>query len=150
MLPNDNRELKWPNFTGIFDGDILDTATKELRDFFDLFEGFDTKKKAESEIKYNTYSVDNKFTIHFHVPGLKRDDINIGIIEDVLTVEIQKNFKYNMFNEKSLPSAKVSLKIKDHINIDTLSAKLDAGILTIEFIKKPVPVKPEKKIIEIK
>jgi len=103
--------------------------------------------------KVNIYEWNNKIGLIAEIPGLKKDDLNIDIENNVLIIS---GNKHNVFDIKGAKihrqelkqsSFKRSFELGDRLNVHKISAKFIDGILSIEI---PI-IKPETpKVTKIK
>lgn len=69
----------------------------------------------------------------FEVPGVKKEDVKIELNNGMLTVSAEKREK-NGDNESS-HSLTRSISVPDGVNADTISAKLEDGVLRVTLPK---------------
>lgn len=98
----------------------------------------------------NIVDEDNKFLFTMEVPGVTKEEINIDIDDDILTVHVtsKKDVKDDEYLHQEIRKdidVKRSYQLKN-IDPDTLTAKLNDGILTIEASKKE-PINTKKNIL---
>lgn len=131
--------------------------------FFDDFFEFSQLPiwKIEEFPISNSYAVfeeDGKFVLHFKVPGVKKEDLNINIDKNnVLSVKFNRNEaiddkKYGDFIYRNIEQKIYSYKLnEEELDIEKIESTLENGILTITI---PKILKEAKKIenrkIEIK
>jgi HSP20 family protein len=95
----------------------------------------------------------DKFTIHMDLPGLTKDDVNIYIRDNVLTIEGEKKreFEDKAVNyhriERRYGKFKRSFTIPTRVEEGKIDARFKDGVLTI-VLPKVEEVKP--KAIEVK
>ncbi len=96
---------------------------------------------------------EKEYIITAEVPGFKKDDINIEIRNDVMTIssehkeEKEEKKEGYIYKERSHRAFSRSFRIPEGVTAEEVSAKLEDGILTIHIPKRE-PEKPKK--IEIK
>ena len=104
----------------------------------------------------NIIEADNDFRIEVAVPGLTRNDFNIEVEDDVLTissVEKEKeeeklpNYTRREFNFSSF---KRSFQLPETIDQDQIQASHKEGVLSITLVKKEEEVQNAPKQIEVK
>ena len=94
----------------------------------------------------DTFKVDvqdsgNAYTIEAELPGLQKDQINLSLDNDRLTISIQRSEDVNQDNDKYIhrerrfTSMKRSIFLADAFS-EGIDAKLDNGILKITVPKK--------------
>ena len=95
----------------------------------------------------------NAFEIHMQVPGVKKEDLNITIEKDMITISGERRIE-NEKEEKSFHSKESfygkfqrSFKLPEAINVDKIQAKQEDGILVVTLPKDEKQV--AKKLIKI-
>jgi len=127
-------------------------------DFFnDKF--FNQLKSTESNGNRPAVNVseDEKgYTIEVAVPGIAKDDFNLEIENDVLTIsteqkenkeEQKQNFLRREFNYQSF---KRSFQLPETIDQEQIKASCDAGILTLSLPKMEEEIQKAPRQIEVK
>ena len=108
------------------------------------------------ESRISNYSIDEddkNYTIEMDMPGVKKDDLEIGIKENILSISAKRKkiIKSDRGDSKEevISSYEQSFNISTKgIDIENIGANLNNGVLTITLPKKE-ELKYEKKI-EIK
>lgn len=107
--------------------------------------------------KVNVINQEDKIIIEAAVPGLKKDDILIGVTDSTLTISGKKNqatdIDENQFIRRELKRSafKRSFNLNDNLDPDTITATHSDGILSIGIDKKTAtPANPdEQRIVTI-
>jgi HSP20 family protein len=94
-------------------------------------------------------------TVYMDVPGLRSEDLEIELENDVLTVRGERPFPYSRENgsepawriERSFGRVERSLRVPGGLDPDSIQASLSNGVLTLQI---PRPASPRAKRIEIK
>ncbi|XLS28059.1 Hsp20/alpha crystallin family protein [Flavobacteriaceae bacterium M23B6Z8] len=105
----------------------------------------------------NIKESEDRFDLELSVPGFKKDDINIEVDENVLTISStietsseNKDEKGNyMRREFSRSSFKRAFTLPETINEDAINANYEDGILTLTLPKKEEALPKPKRLIEI-
>lgn len=92
------------------------------------------------EDKDNTY-------VRAQLPGLTRDDINVEVVEDYLT--ISGNRKTKEGEEEQSFSFSRSVSIPEDVQADKVSASYENGVLTVTMPKRE-EAKPKKISVAVK
>ena len=115
-----------------------------------LFQSTLMTKKIYSNIK----ELDDEILLELIVPGFKKNEIEISLENNTLLVHAKKETKEENSNEKYILNEYSSkefsrnFKINPNVDMESISSKLEDGILTI---KVPKMKKIEtKKLIQIK
>jgi HSP20 family protein len=126
---------------------VLDDLFNDLFEF-PLIETSSTKSPI-----YDIIENDNEYIIELQLAGVKKDDIDIDIDGDALTIKTErkeiKDTKYN-YKETYFGKYKRSFVLPDSINKDNIGASLVDGILKIIIPKLENNKKLSSKKIEIK
>ena len=80
---------------------------------------------------------DEAYVISALVPGLKAEDLNIQILEDVVTVEGEFKADENEYLMRELPhgSFRRTLRLPAALDADKAQAKINDGVLTLRLPK---------------
>ncbi len=130
---------------------------KELRDFENRF--LSRFNEQESNItaftpKVNTREGEFAYHIDVDLPGVKKEDINIDVRDNVLTISGERNFKKEVKEEDyykvetDFGKFTRSFTLPDNVDIENISATAEDGVLEVVIpkLKKEENVKK----IEIK
>ncbi len=130
---------------------------KELRDFENRF--LSRFNEQESNItaftpKVNTREGEFAYHIDVDLPGVKKDDINIDVRDNVLTISGERNFKKEVKEEDyykvetDFGKFTRSFTLPDNVDIENITATAEDGVLEVVIpkLKKEENVKK----IEIK
>jgi len=101
----------------------------------------------------NVIDTDNEFIIDMAVPGLKKNDFDIDIDNNILSIGVEsksehdENTKNYTRREFGYSSFKRTFVIPESVNVDKISADYSDGILKVHLPKKAeAKKKPLKKI----
>ena len=118
-----------------------------------ILDDFDTFYNEENSVsKYSDYKLeenDNSYTIEMDMPGVRKEDLDIGIKENMLSIyaERKKVMKSDDGDKEEVVSKyeqSFNISVKG-IDIENISANFENGVLTLTLPKKE-EVKYEKKI----
>lgn len=144
------------------------TAAKELDDmkreldklFEDFFAPFATRRrgyiKPDAGIitpAIEMFEKDNDVVIRAELPGVNKEDVDISITNDALTIkgEYKKSEEIKEENyyikERAYGAFSRTIGLPPDVDIDKVSAELKNGVLNIVFAKKEEAKTKEKKII---
>ncbi|TFK30023.1 small heat shock protein [Coprinopsis marcescibilis] len=116
------------------DNSSNDGAVRPLRPRMDLHEDKDK----------------NLVTATFEMPGLKKDDVNISIDNNRLTVsgesQISSDYDQNGYavRERRFGNFSRTLQLPQGIKEDQIKAKMDSGVLSVTFPKASAEQTPKK------
>ncbi|HUI87619.1 MAG TPA: Hsp20/alpha crystallin family protein [Anaerolineales bacterium] len=93
----------------------------------------------------NIRDADEAFVLTALVPGLKADDLNIQVLEDVLRIEGEFPEDQNEYLLQELPngSFRRELRLPSAIQSERVEAKIADGILTLQ-LPKAESARPKK------
>ncbi len=128
-------------------------------DFFnnaDWFGGSNLSKIGFNTPAVNVKETDEDFTVELAAPGLSKEDFNIELDNDVLTIssettsekETKDEGKYTR-KEFSYRAFKRSFSLPDAVNGTEIGASYDNGILFVTLPKKEEAKVQPKRLIEI-
>ena len=88
-------------------------------------------------LNINVREDDDVFVLSALVPGLKADDLNIQILDDVVRIEGEYRLDENQYLMQELPHGSFSrtLRLPVAINADSVEAKIKDGVLTLTLPK---------------
>ena len=117
--------------------------------FSDAFNALDTKS-FKTDVKEN----DDSYIIESELPGLSKDDIDIEITDNYLTISAQNEEEFEDENENYIRRERRTGSFQrvfqiDNVKEEEIDAKYENGILEVVLPKKEKKT-PEKKTIDIK
>ncbi len=91
----------------------------------------------EHFLDVNIRDEEDIFVLSALVPGLKADDLNIQVLEDVVRIEgeFQANDEEYLLHELPKGSFRRSLRMPSEIDADKVEAKIMDGVLTLRMPK---------------
>lgn len=142
-----------------------DTFMSNLNDEINslLKRNFDTvfpEYVFEREIKGLSLPVDiqefdNEYKVKVEIPGIKKEDVNIELNKNYLTISAEKNEKTEEKDEKNKKYHKTEFRYGSYsrtvyfpheVNVNDANASVDNGVLTIEIPKLKREEEDTKKI----
>ena len=129
------------------DWNSLPTMGSFLNEFF----GNDNLALGYNYKRTNVTENDNSYGISLELPGFKKDDINIGIDNNVMTIssEVEKTNEDYIKREFIKSSFKNEFRLPEDVDIDNINATMENGILSITLNKIKM-LEDETKSIKIK
>jgi HSP20 family protein len=105
----------------------------------------------ENFLNVNVRDDEDAFVLSALVPGLKADDLNIQILEDVVRIEgeFQTNEEDYLLRELPNGSFRRTLRMPTEIDADKVEAKITDGVLTLRLPKAESAL-PKKIKISVK
>ena len=105
----------------------------------------------EHFLNVNVRDEEDSFVISALVPGLKAEDLNIQVLEDVVRIEGEFRANEEEYLLQELPSGAFHrvLRMPAEINADKVEAKITDGVLTLR-LPKAESARPKKIKIAVK
>jgi HSP20 family protein len=105
----------------------------------------------EHFLNVNVRDEEDTFVLSALVPGLKADDLNIQVLEDVVRIEGEFNSSEDDYLLNELPSGSFRrvLRMPTEIDADKVEAKITDGVLTLR-LPKTESARPKKIKIAVK
>jgi len=99
----------------------------------------------EHSLNVNVREEEDAFVLSALVPGLKSDDLNIQVLDDVLRIEGKYGLDENQYLIQELPhgSFSRSLRMPVSVNADSVEANINDGVLTLT-LPKAESAKPKR------
>jgi|SRR3954464_2698303 HSP20 family protein len=125
-----------------------------VEDFFTEFfnPGLIQKEQAGFVPATNITENENSYMIELNAPGFQKEDFNIQVSDEVLTISGQhkgeKTKKEDSFvrKEYNYGSFSRSFHLADLVNQENIAAKYENGILKLALPKNKTQIKPSKQI----
>ena len=125
-----------------------------MNDFFkpDWFGSLETNHRIPP---VNIQENENDFLLELEIPGLKKEDFNIELDNDVLIIssEVKKGSEEKNENytrkEFTVSSFRRAFTLPETVDSDEINAAYKAGILKISLPKKEEALPKPKRLVEI-
>jgi HSP20 family protein len=94
-------------------------------------------ENREQALGVNIREEDNAYLLSSLVPGLKAEDLNIQVLDDVLRIEGEYKADEQEYLVRELPSGSFTrtLRLPAAIEADSVEAKIADGVLTLKLPK---------------
>ena len=141
--------VKWNQAPNIFD---------DVNDWFNQITNNMPVRTLDYSIFHPDFEIqesEKEFLIRAELPGLDKKDVNINIVNDVLTISGERREskkdenKTNLISEITYGSFSRSFTLPDDVLEEKIKAKMKNGVLELT-VPRTEPVKPESKRIEIR
>jgi len=124
-----------------------------MNEFFNEDFGMNLINRNHSVQSVNSVENNHSFEIDLAVPGMKKDDFKIELIDKVLIISSENsnsiendNMRLNEFNYSSFQR---SFRIPESVELDKIKANYKNGILKIKLPKKKDSITKPNRVIEI-
>lgn len=103
------------------------------------------EQPRQRSLGVNIREEDEAYVLSALVPGLKAEDLNIQILEDVVSIEGEYKAEEAEFLLNELPSGafRRTLRLPNEVNAEKVEAKIADGILTLT-LPKAESARPKK------
>jgi HSP20 family protein len=128
----------------------INNACNPQRGNFDsLFNGLDTffAWPQVATQSFDTREDENHYHLRWECPGLKRDELKLSVVDQVLTIKGQK--KAWKGNDEQGESLERSFTLPDQVQTDKIEAVYEDGVLLVTLPKRE-EVKPKEIEIRVK
>ena len=127
-------------FGGLVDGVLQNTLS---RFFDDDFWGFDGRLTS-GQVPVNIRETDKSYEMQVVAPGLRKEDFNVNISNNTLTISFEHKEESNEENksegylrrEYRMQSFSRSFALDDTVDADKISAQYRDGVLHLSLAKK--------------
>ncbi|MCL0062645.1 Hsp20/alpha crystallin family protein [Peptococcaceae bacterium] len=137
---------------------VIKKPSDILSDVEQLFDSFVNNPLLSTlyerqQMRADIKETDKEYIVEADLPGVKKEEIDITINNDILTISVNKNEQIEEKNEnyirqeRRVGSFSRSFYI-DNVDSDKVTAKFENGVLTITLPKKE-PTPPAGKKIDI-
>ena len=102
-------------------------------------------ENREHTLGINVREEDDAYILSALVPGLKSEDLNIQVLEDVLRIEGEYKAEENQYLVRELPNGSFTrtLRLPVAIQADAVEAHITDGVLTLR-LPKAESARPKK------
>ncbi|WP_121551317.1 Hsp20/alpha crystallin family protein [Mesotoga sp. BH458_6_3_2_1] len=123
--------------------------------FNDAFKGLNSQSRESSMFspEVDIYERDNSVFIEMDIPGIKKDELEIKVEEDVLSIKGEKKLEreekerdYHRYERYSGAFQRI-FRLPEYVNSDDVKAKYEDGVLKLELPKKE---EVKKEAIQVK
>ncbi len=113
----------------------------------------DTMDMFRSSFKTDVIEKDDEFVIEAELPGMRRDDIEIELQDDVLIIRAEQEAEKEAEEEDYIRRERRTGRFQrsfqiDNIEEEEITAEFENGVLTVCLPKKE-PVETERRTIDI-
>lgn len=104
-----------------------------------------------SQIKVDIKDKDSEYILEAELPGVNKENLNVEIKDDMLTISVEKNEQFEeekenyIRKERRFGSLSRSFYV-DNIKAEDIKANFDNGILSISLPKKEAKANSSRKI----
>jgi HSP20 family protein len=111
--------------------------------------GFGTDASAGSRFPVDIYEDKDNAYVRADLPGVNRDDINVEMVDDFLTISAIRKIPARDGNPEKSYSFSRSVTIADDVDTSKVSAAYENGVLTVTLPKRE-EAKPKKITVAVK
>jgi HSP20 family protein len=101
---------------------------------------------ALQDVPVDVEEQEDKYILTAQVPGVRKEDVQISVEKDILTLEGRYSYQRNenanyLVTERSAGDFKRTFRVPSMVEVEKIEARLTDGILTLE-IPKPAAILP--------
>ena len=111
-------------------------------------QGLGRNERAKAMVRSGDISVELQPGVRAELPGVSREDINVEMVEDYLTISGSHKSQGEGKAEESFSFSR-SVNIPDEVQADKVTAGYENGVLTVTLPKRE-EAKPKKITVAIK
>ena len=109
---------------------ILPNAFYGIQNFIDSLNAAKAQGECTYTPKADYYETENGFALEVELPGVKKEDMDIQVEKNILTVKATRARKDEKFTYER------SFRLADDIDTDNIKVSLENGILKFDLTKK--------------
>lgn len=109
---------------------ILPTAFYGIQNFIDSLNAGNAKVESSFTPNAEYYEVENGFVLEVELPGVKKEDLDVQVEKDIITVKATRARKDEKITYER------SFRLADDIDTDNIKAALENGVLKFELAKR--------------
>jgi len=128
----------------------INTLSREMGRIFDEMNTSEKGDLGDSGVPVSIWESDDHYYFEFDVPGVTSDDVDVTVVEDVLTVVTERTNAEDqeyLRQERSYGVRERKFSLPARVDADNIEASLKHGVLTVSLPKAP---EATAKKIEIK
>lgn len=114
----------------MINANVIPTAFYGIQNFLDSLNAANAQGECNYTPKADYYEVENGFMLEVELPGVKKEDIDIQVEKNIVTVKATRERK----------DAKVtyerSFRLAEDIDVDNIKVSLENGVLAFALVKK--------------
>lgn len=145
-----NKDLQPMPFSGLVDRMLSNSISRFFDDDFWGFNGFNSM----GSVPVNIRETDKTYEMELAAPGLKKEDFNISVSGNMLTVSLEEQLESKdedrdkgwVRQEYSLRSFTRNFNLGDEVDANSITAEYTNGILHLSLPKKEGSKRLSKKI----
>ena len=109
---------------------ILPSAFYGLQNFLDNFNACNAQGECAYTLKADYYEVDNGFVLEVELPGVKKEDLDVQVEKNIITVKATRARKDSKYTYER------SFRLADDIDPENIKVSFENGVLTFSLAKK--------------
>lgn len=109
---------------------ILPTAFYGIQNLLDSLNASNAQGECTYTPKADYYEVENGFTLEVELPGVKKEDLDVQVEKNILTVKATRKRKDEKFTYER------RFRLADDIDTENIGVALENGVLSFALSKK--------------
>lgn len=117
--------------------------------------------RVPRHINLDVKETENQFLITADMPGCQKDDVSVDVDENIVTISAEKKSetkdespegadfpKYHRI-ERTTEFSSRTIRMPENVNMETLTGKMDHGVLSLSMDKHKAPKEPPTRKVTI-
>lgn len=114
----------------MINANVIPTAFYGIQNFLDSLNAANAQGECNYSPKADYYEVENGFMLEVELPGVKKEDIDIQVEKNIITVKASRTRK------ETKTTYERSFRLADDIDCENIKVALENGILAFSLVKK--------------
>jgi len=114
----------------MINANVIPTAFYGIQNFLDSLNAANAQGECNSTPKAEYYEVENGFMLEVELPGVKKEDIDIQVEKNIVTV------KATRARRDTKVTYERSFRLADDIDTENIKVSLENGVLAFALAKK--------------
>lgn len=114
----------------MMNANVIPTAFYGIQNFLDSLNAANAQGECNYTPKAEYYEIENGFMLEVELPGVKKEDIDIQVEKNIVTVKATRERKDGKVTYER------SFRLADDIDVDNIKVALENGVLAFTLAKK--------------
>lgn len=114
----------------MINANVIPTAFYGIQNFLDSLNAANAQGECNYTPKADYYEVENGFMLEVELPGVKKEDIDIQVEKNIVTVKATRERKDTKVTYER------NFRLADDIDVDNIKVTLENGVLAFALVKK--------------
>lgn len=114
----------------MINANVIPTAFYGIQNFLDSLNAANAQGECNYTPKADYYEVENGFMLEVELPGVKKENIDIQVEKNIVTVKATRERKDTKVTYER------SFRLAEDIDVDNIKVSLENGVLAFALVKK--------------